>query len=256
MATQPVLDLPPSIPPPQTVEAVLQQNGILVNVPGNPPGEVPIMELHMARSVLIFQTSISTSTDVGATITSDQEMPFIPNLTGTDIHRMQYAYPAQLYFSHSTYWNGCLDYTFWAVKPPMAVGRARVIFRPSLPPGSTVTHDTAQREIMKEWDMSSTNQFQFSIGGYNMRNFRNCAAIAHPNSLAYGGIRIPLNDYKMGYVSTFLTNKYQPGGIFPETANIFVFQSISNPQFRVYQGPFLTREESALTTLFNADLNT
>lgn len=259
MSAQPVIDLPPSIPPPQTVISLLQHQSSIPPLNGMPPGEIPVMELHMARSTLIDSLSLSTSDAPGTTL-SDREFPFVPstNIQGSTIasdSRFAYAYPQQLYFTHGVYWNAQADYKLWAVKAPAAVGRLRIVYRPPMPYSASNVYDNSQRDIMKEWDFSADNQFTFSIRGFNMRNFRSTTATALLNtSTVSANIHIPLNDYKFGYYKTSVTNRYQPGGIFPETAQIYVFQSFSNCQFKILRAPPLIREESALTTLFNSDL--
>lgn len=259
MSTQPVIDLPPSIPPPQTVVSLLQHQASIPPLTGLPPGDVPFMELHMARSVLIDSYSLSASDPPGTTL-ADNEFPFVPNvldLPATNfmgINRFSPAYPQQVYFAHGVYWNAKAEYKLWAVKAPAAVGRLRVAYRPPMPFRSTNVYDSSQRDIMKEWDFSVSNEFTFSLNGFNMRNLRNTTATTKLNSQTTNNIHIPLNDYKFGYFKTAITNRYQPGGLFPEEATIYVFQSFSSPQFKVMRAPPLLREESALTTLFNTDL--
>lgn len=254
MSTQPVLDLPPSIPPPQTVISLLNQYGSSVLSSGSPPGEQPVMELHMARSIVIDSFFIST-TDAPGDQKYNIEAPWFPSLRDTTLYRMSPTTPQMLYMVHSVYWNSELNYSFWAVKPPMAVGRARVSFRPPNSIGEGTDFDSHQRDIMKEWDFSASNIFDFGVVGFNPRNFRSTCAVASPNSAVVSRVQIPLNDYKFGYVRMFMTNRYQPGSIFPDTCQVFVFQSFSMPQFKVYQGPFLAYEESALTSWAYANLN-
>lgn len=259
MSTQPVIDLPPSIPPPQTVISLLQHQGVLPKMSGSPPGEQPITQLHMARSVLIDSFSLSTADPPGTTL-SDREYPFLPNngLSGltSDLrdNRFGFAFPQAVYFAHSVYWNAKADYKLWAVKAPAAVGRLRIVYRPPMPYNKNNVYDDAQRDIMKEWDFSLTNCFTYSLNGYNMRDFRGTVATASPNSQIIRRIHVPLNDYKFGYVKTAVTNRYQPGGIFPESAYVYVFQSFSETQFKIMRSPPMLREESALTTLFNNEL--
>lgn len=254
MSTQPVLDLPPSIPPPQTVVSLLNQIGSEVVVPGISPGEQPVMELHMARSIVMGNFQISTA-DAPGDLKFNFETPQFPELGSTATQRMAPTTPQMLYFVHSCLWNAQVEYNFWAVKPPMAVGRARVSFRPPNSYGEATDFDSAQRDIMKEWDLSASNIFDFSVFGYNMRNFRSCMATTRPNSAVVDRVQIPLNDYKMGYLNFYMTNRYQPGSIFPETCHVYIFQSFVMPQFKIYQGPFLAHEESALTSLTYSDLN-
>lgn len=254
MSTQPVLDLPPTIPPPQTVITLLQQSGLETKMTGSAPGEIPSTPLHMSRSVLIASFNLSTSDAPGASLFVNDRLPFVPNIPG-DSERLYFAYPQQFYFVHSLFWNAQVDYNFWAVKPPMAVGRCRVAYRPPPSDFVAINWDSNQRDIMKEWDLSESNIFSFSAQGYNLREFRSTRAIAHVNSLAFGNIKIPSHDYKVGAFMVALTNRYQPGGIFPENCNIYIFQSFANFQFKTLCGPPLIREESALTDLSYSSLN-
>lgn len=259
MSTQPVIDLPPSIPPPQTVVSLLQHQGIKPKVSGVLPGEKPVIQLHMSRSVMIDSFTLSTSNGPGTTLT-DKEYPFLPNSglaalnSLVKYNRFGIAYPQAVYFAHSIYWNAKADYKIWAVKAPAAVGRLRVVYRPPMPFADSNVYDDAQRDIMTEWDFSSGNCFRYSLNGYNMRDFRNTLATASPNSQIDRNIHIPLNDYKFGYVKVAVTNRYQPGGIFPESAYFYLFQSFSDIQFKIMRAPPMLREESALTTLFNSEL--
>lgn len=258
MSVQPIMEIPPSIPPPQTNNGVLQHNSSIVMDVERMPGEQPDMLIHMARMQLVGSFTITTTNEVGDIVygTNAIEIPFVPTIqsgsTALDLARHWPAYSSQVYMNQTRYWNAQVNYLFWAVKPPMAVGRTRLIYKP---PNSLLTYDDNQREITKEWDMSQDNQFMFSINGYNPLNMRHSVALPNPNSPVQYPARTNLNDYKLGYIQMRLTNKYQPGSVFPETCYVYVFQSFTNPQFKVVRGPPLLREESALTDLFSSQIN-
>lgn len=249
MSTQPVLELPPSIPPPQTVIGTLQQDGTETRILSMSPGERPFMQTHMARSVLISSFSVGTADNVGTQI-FDVKFPQIPvtetaESAAKSDARYEFAYPQEFYYCQSVFWNAEVNYTVWAVKPPAAVGRMRLMFIPPDSLGSNTIVDNAQRSIMKEWDMSASNLLEFSSFGYNMRNFRSTMSTTVPNSLAFNYLKRPDNDSIIGKLSLYVANRYQPGSVFADSCHIYLFQHFSNPQFKIVKGLPTIREELA-----------
>nr|ULF99660.1 MAG: putative capsid protein [Picornavirales sp.] len=254
MATQPNVSNQASIPPPQTNFMVMQQRGLMTKTDGIMPGERPDKDIEMARPQLIGVANLNTDQTIGTRLTFtlnttsaiNSSFPLLPvrETDGLD-WRTQPAYSCQFYFHQSTYWNADVVLHLWAVKPPAAIGRLRIVYTP--PASTEGAIDIANREITKVWDLSASNLFEFKIPSYNLREYRNCVANYAPlNGLAsiYKSAR---SDYKVGFVKIYITHLYQPGSIFPTNCNIYMFQSFQNSQFSVFQGPAVPVERTALT---------
>lgn len=258
MATQPNVSNQASIPPPQTNFMVMQQRGLMTTTDGVMPGERPDKDVEMARPQLIGVTSLTTDTTIGTTLpfslnAGNHTLFAFPKLpvrepAGAD-WRFQPAYSCQFYFHQNAYWDAETVLHLWAVKPPAAIGRLRITYRP--PTHIRLANDAANREITKVWDLSASNMFEFKIPSYNLRQLRNCVANYAPLNGLASTYRTPTADYKVGYVSVMVTHMYQPGSIFPTNCNIYMFQSFQNSQFAVFQGPAVPYERTALTVLTN-----
>lgn len=256
MATEPIQNIIPTVLAPQTTYGVLQQDAAIIPPSGEMPGEIPNMELHMGRSIALGKFILSTDDAVGTEYTifadSDAQFPtYNTNAWGSsstvDLQtRADMAPPWSFYFNQCLYYNAEVTLTFWAIKPPQAVGRLRVTFRPPITTLDS-NNDSRQREITKEWDLSASNLFEFKVPSYNMRNLRNTAG----NFAALNGLdaiyRCPAADVKMGYVRVYNTHMYQPGSIFPTSCSIICFMSFQNPQFKTVVGPAIPMERTALS---------
>lgn len=256
MATEPIQQLIPTVQAPQTTYGVLQHFAASTTPTGNMPGEKPMLELHMARSVALGKFTLSVDDAIGTEYLlfadSDSAFPTYntqswgPSNTSDISRRLELAPSWCFYFNQSLYYNAEVTLTFWAIKPPQAVGRLRFVYRPPINP-SVVYNDPAQREVTKEWDLSASNLFEFKIPSYNLRNFRNTAN----NYAALNGLdavyRCPPVDFKMGYVRIYNTHMYQPGSIFPNSCSIIGFMSFQNPQFRTVVGPAIPMERTVLS---------
>lgn len=263
MSTQPNIDNPPSIPPPQTNSMILQHRGMLPKPTGVMPGEIPDMNIEMARAQLLGKMTLTTDTAVGTelswntTATFPLDLPILPNrTTGTwSTIRGSPAFSCQFYFHQNVYWDAEVVLHLWAVKPPQSIGRLRVIYTP--PEFNISNPDPANREITKVWDLSLSNIFEFKVPSYNMRSYRNCVANCAPLNgfdKTTSPYRTPVADYKVGRVRIFVTHLYQPGSIFPNNCNISVFQSFQKPQFAIAQGPAVPLERTALTQVLPNNL--
>lgn len=248
MATQPVIETQPSIPPAQTNCMVLHQTGICKPVTvGTPAGDVPDMQVEMARAQLIDYFRLSSDMTVGTQLLSrpDVQYPHLPereDVTGY----FSPSYSCQVYFNQHVYWNADVILHFWAVKPPSSVGRVRITYTP---PGPVPVSDPANREITASWDLSASNLFEFKIPSYNPRSWKN----THANYAPLNGLArrwgTPQSDIKAGYIRMYVTHQYQPGSIFPQECTIYCFQSFQNPQFSTVLGPALHVNRSALTQI-------
>lgn len=252
MSTQPGYEIVPSQPPPQTCSGVLQQSGILPKPVGEAPGNVPSMPIHMARAQMIGSFVISSDnvpgTEQVVSTYDGYPTPMVPFIAGTRsaLSGAGFPYTAQFYFHQSIYWNADVNLHFWAVKPPSAVGRLRIVFTPAeIDPLA----DTAQREITKEWDMSLTNLFEFQVPSYNLRSYKNCVANCAPLNGLTSTYQTPACHYKLGRIRVYVTHIYQPGSVFPSSCNCYVFQSFSKPQFAIAAAPGVPMERTALTPL-------
>lgn len=248
MATQPLTELPASIPPAQTNVMVLQQAGIIPRPIGVLPGDGPNMLTELARAQWVGSVNLKTD-DVPGTLlnlNSNVAYPTLPvRAEATAGIRNEAAYSCQFYFHLNTYYNADVVLHFWAIKPPAAIGRIRVTYTPPL--RDLPASDGLNREITESWDLSASNLFEFKIPNYNMRSYKQCMANSSPLNGTGQTTRTIMNDYKMGYVRLFVTHQYQPGSIFPSNCNIHCFQSFQNPQFAINVGPSIAYERTCLT---------
>lgn len=250
MATQPVTEIPPSIPPAQTNTMVLHQTGLINKITtGQPAGDQPNMAIEMARAQLIDWFDLNSDMAVGTQLmtNADVQYPLLP-IRGDEIAYNSPAYSCQTYFNQNLYWNADVVLHFWAVKPPSSVGRVRITYRP---PGPVPVDDLANREITASWDLSASNIFEFKIPSYNMRSWKNTSANYAPLNSNFRKWGTPQADFKTGYIRMFVTHQYQPGSIFPRECTIYCFQSFQNPQFSTVVGPALHQTRSALTNILN-----
>lgn len=253
MATQPNIDLVPTIPPPQTCAGVLNQIATRTSTTGVLPGEVPIKDIHMARAIVIGAFTVTADDAVGQAYVINGNAQTVTNSTfplaflqaSTELRVIVPAYPWEFYFNQTQYYNADVILTFWAIKPPAAVGRLRFTMKP---PSYFIQPDESQREITKEWDLQASNIFQITIPNYNMREFKNCVAkYAALNGVADTRFDVAISDFKSSQVFINLTHVYQPGSIFPQSFKIYCFQSFKNAQFRTVLGPAVPIERTTLT---------
>lgn len=246
MSTQPITMIAPTQPPPQTVCGVLQQSGIIPRTSGVLPGERPSILTHLSRAQIIGSSTVTTDMQPGDEVSFLDFRPLFPSmvLPPANSARKQAAYSIQVYMNQCTYWNAEVVLHLWAVKPPTAVGRLRIIY---IPPSNVVTPDPAQRNIMEDWDLSASNLFEFKIPSYNLRSYRNCVANNAPINPLAPPSRTPVCDFKVGEVRIYVANSYQPGSIYVNDFSIYMFQSFQKPQFCGVVGPGVPAERTALT---------
>lgn len=253
MATQPNIDLVPTIPPPQTCAGILNQIATRTMTTGVLPGDAPSKDIAMARAISIGFFKVSSSDEVGKAYVLNGTEPYYTNSSfplaylqsGDSFRVFAPAYPWEFYFNQTQYYNADVILTFWAIKPPAAVGRIRFTMKP---PSYYIAADASQREITKEWDLQASNIFQITLPNYNMREFKNCVAkYAALNGVQDSRFDVPISDFKACQVFINLTHVYQPGSIFPSEFTIHCFQSFKNSQFRTVLGPGVPLERTTLT---------
>lgn len=151
----------------------------------------------------------------------------------------------QVPFSSSTWWNGTVAYRFTIVKPPRVAGKLLVRYRQDAFKNYKLNDikdypasfkDLTMRSILKEWDLSETNQFSFDITGSLPIRAR---PSKHPN---YSSANLPANSTyvnfvppwihtEMGAISMEVAQKISPGSIFPDNYTIYVEKSFRNTSF-------------------------
>lgn len=251
MATQPNTELPASIPPAQTNVMILQQEGTIPRPFGTPPGEQPDMQIHLSRAQLLGSTTLTTDLTVGTEISlfSALQYPILPTrAVSTAGTRNNIAYSCQFYFHQNLYYNSDVVLHFFAVKPPAAIGRLRIVYHP---PAYDTIEDAGNREITKVWDLSASNLFEVTLPSYNLRSYKQCMGNLAPLNGASQTFRTPAVNFKMGYVKLYVTHRYQPGSIFPNNCKIYWFQSFQNSQFCTGVGPAVPYERTALSQVIN-----
>lgn len=109
MATQPNIDLVPTIPPPQTCAGVLNQIATRTSTTGVLPGEVPIKDIHMARAIVIGAFTVTADDSVGQAYVINGNAQAVTNSTfplaflqsSTELRVIVPAYPWEFYFNQN-----------------------------------------------------------------------------------------------------------------------------------------------------------
>nr|UMO75642.1 MAG: putative capsid protein 2 [Polycipiviridae sp.] len=148
-------------------------------------------------------------------------------------------------FRSSVWWNGTVSYRFTIVKPPRVAGKLLVRYRQDAFKNYSLEDikkypsdfkDTTMRSILKEWDLSETNQFSFDITGSLPIRARpskhpNDPGANLPKGSALVGSVAPWIHTEMGAISMEVAQKISPGSIFPDHYTIYVEKSFKNCNF-------------------------
>jgi len=156
-------------------------------------------------------------------------------------------------FGYSVWWTGAVSYRFTIVKPPRVTGKILVRFAQDafghdqndpVEIQKGIDRDVLHRSILKEWDLSQSNQFEFDLTG-------SLPIRARPTKLPYlkapGGSEgdkpdkevsygnapnyTPWIETEMGRIVLTMAQYLVPGSIFPDTYTVLVEKSFKNIQF-------------------------
>nr|UMO75690.1 MAG: putative capsid protein 2 [Polycipiviridae sp.] len=148
-------------------------------------------------------------------------------------------------FRSSTWWNGVVSYRFTIVKPPRVAGKLLVRYRQDAFKNYSLRDiksypgdfkDLTMRSILKEWDLSETNQFSFDITGslpIRARPTKHAGPSSAnlPKDSALVNSLVPWIHTEMGAISIEVAQKISPGSIFPDHYTVYVEKCFKNCNF-------------------------
>lgn len=148
----------------------------------------------------------------------------------------------RLPFSVSIWWKGTVAHRFTIVKPPRVTGKLLIRWRQDAF-GSyenfedSTVKDQTFRSILKEWDLSESNVFEFDISASLPIRARptkhQTKAISFPKigPIVYANQVHPYIDFSMGAFTLEVAQRISPGGIFPDSYTIIVERAIKDSEF-------------------------
>nr|WPV63632.1 MAG: hypothetical protein [Wufeng shrew polycipivirus 5] len=238
----------PQLPQPQTCFGVLEHTGIptnaIQNVTDIPPDFSWMTEMQTFVRSFTFSISSELSTFLldMAVHAPDQDN----NIFSDAIKPLYWQY---IPFLMSKWWTGSVSFKFLAIKPPRVTGKliVRYVFRNYIDGKSddrNLNDDTMYRSISKEWDLGSSNEFEFDIDGLSVLEARPTwlpetgrpipkEAVEGSLTGFYAVQEITPSAWMMGRVIVQPAQRLQPGGIFPDTIRILVFRTFKNANFYI-----------------------
>lgn len=144
----------------------------------------------------------------------------------------------KLPFSVSKWWTGTVSHRFTIIKPPRVTGKLLIRWRQDAFKtihdfSDSPIKDLTMRSILKEWDLSESNQFEFDITGSLPIQARPTKfQIVPANSANQFVTQVsPFIHFSMGSFTIEVAQMISPGGIFPDSFNIIVEKAIKDGQF-------------------------
>lgn len=147
-------------------------------------------------------------------------------------------------FGSAVWWKGIVSYRFTIIKPTRVVGKLLIRYRQDNfrqfeenPSAGSPVKDATFRSILKEWDLSSSNQFEFDITASlpirarptKFPGIKNILGGA--DTVSYAQNVFPWIDYSMGAFSLEVAETLSPGGIFPDQYSIIIERAFKNAEF-------------------------
>lgn len=229
----------PQNPVPQTNTGMLEHSAI----PFEPMEQItdvpPDFSWMVQQWKLNMLLNIDTSMDVGKVVTF-QNVLHAAEIAGADPFA---SYPNWLRFpfANSIWWKGVVSHRFTIVKPPRVTGKLLVRWRQdSFGSYDTwdeaTTKDATMRSILKEWDLSESNVFEFDISASLPIQARPTKAqpkkaFGGASNVAFSSQTHPWIDMAMGSFTLEIAQKISPGGIFPDSYTIICERAIKNASF-------------------------
>ncbi|UXD80040.1 putative capsid protein [Linepithema humile polycipivirus 1] len=240
----------PQAPLPQTCLGILEHSGLpdtdFLNVT-DIPADLSWMTLfqHFVTSFSFRSTSELRKSLVNFSVLDDgQTLVSEPERIAVVPHPWSH-----IPFTMSKFWNGSVSFKFIAIKPPRTTGKLLIRYSFSGNPRALTSEsdylDEMRRGVCKEWDLGQSNEFEFDITAFNTIQAK-MTWIPHPNAVRYQSTTDPIKTaqqlppypaYGMGQISIEPSQKYQPGGIFPDRVRIQVFRVYKNAQFYIPTDP-------------------
>lgn len=227
----------PNLPIPQTNLGYLEASGIPITQP-----EL-ITDIPLSFSWMVGQWKYIDQFKISTSQAPGQKLYTTTVVANSSIEAK---HPNWMFvpFSNSVWWNGTVSYRFTAIKPPRVAGKLLVIYRQDCFGSYKATDkladisvkDTRQRSILKEWDLSTSSQFEFNITGSFPIRARPCKYPIYiganlTNSEAISQSFRPWIEYEMGRILIENAQYIVPGSIFPSEYTIMVEKCFKNVQF-------------------------
>lgn len=230
----------PQNPVPQTNTGLLEHTGI----PFEPMENITTLPPQFGWMVNQFKIhtliNVTSSMKVGAQIisfdalhgrNSDTDFKNLPNWE-------------RIPFGNSIWWKGVVSYRFSIIKPPRVVGKLLVRYRQdnfrkygAKPAQDSPIKDATYRSILKEWDLSASNHFEFDISASLPIRARPTKfpgideATGGQAPISFALSVTPWIDYSMGAISLEIAEPVAPGSIFPDTYTIIIERAFKEAEF-------------------------
>jgi len=146
----------------------------------------------------------------------------------------------KLPFSVSKWWKGTVSHRFTIIKPPRVTGKLLIRWRQdtfgtSKGWNKQTVKDATMRSILKEWDLSETNQFEFDITASlpiqaRPTKFQTRQGTPKEPNIFVSQVE-PYINVTMGSFTVEIAQKISPGGIFPDTFSIIVERAFKDASF-------------------------
>lgn len=231
----------PQNPVPQTNTGLLEHTGMPITPFENITTIPPDFSWMTSQFKVLTQATIDTTHTVGTVLYSANVLhPNAANLNFIDSPNWE-----RIPFASSIWWKGIVSFRFSIIKPPRVVGKLLIKYRqdnfmnlgPNSPGKDPNIKDDTYRSILKEWDLSATNHFEFDISAslpIRARPTKYPSMVTTPANegpTAYAQVVPPWINYSMGAISLEVAEMIAPGGIFPDSYQIIVERSFKNADF-------------------------
>lgn len=239
----------PNIPIPQTNLGFLEHTGIPIEPIENVTDVPPSYDWMVTQWKYHDTFKLNINDAVGT-------MKYQTRIVSTNTDKDLYSKTPnwfQVPFGYSVWWTGAVSYRFTIVKPPRVTGKLLVRYCQDAfgsyksyddDAKKGIARDILHRSILKEWDLSQSNQFEFDVTGSVPIRARPTKI---PYSVPHGGAagekpptpqynsktfnNTPWIEFEMGRIVVSVAQNLVPGGIFPDTFTIIVEKSFKNANF-------------------------
>lgn len=235
----------PQVPTPQTVSGILSDSGFPSD-PENITDLAPDFSWMSAieeflTSFEIQQSSTGQVVDIFPQKKFAEKFPTLVNLRHPTWHWVP--------FGVSRYWSGMCRLRFMAIKPPRVPCKLLIRYIPDVSEytaGNGFGKDVLRRGIKFEWDLGMSSECSIDISGYNWTSIRPTwiPRVAGPDARSTSGDAIKfkswnhhLSQLSLGILRVEIASPMVPGGIFPDSIRVLVFQSFPDARFYMATDP-------------------
>lgn len=208
-------------PPPQTVAGTLDQIGSINSLTPLPGNKVDL-EWMFNRPRYIGKYTVAKSNAADSTVAVIRPFSLRDNISSITSQHWH-----EMLLSMARFWNGCIVWRFYMVKPLRVVGRLIVEYRPDAYLTTTTWSncgESQQRHIVKEWDLSKSDFVDLCFTGYNSAEWRPTKVPfmrkTGTNRTLRLASRLPLDQYFAGTFRLSVAQPIQPGSVFPDSYDI------------------------------------